>query len=225
MDSPFQKTTYLDFHNHKKRRKLNENITEITSVHYGKNTEYELFTIGKHPWWTTEELSPEEVAYFKGCLSQKNCLGIGEVGLDKLNGPELLIQRKVLESQLKLANKLQKPVIIHCVRAFDTLLKIKKDFPKIPNWCVHGFSRHAILAEQLIHQGFYISLMPVREVTNKYISLLKSLPEDRFFLETDSMPNIKIEDIYLQASKIREVSQETLQKQLVKNAEKFFGYE
>ncbi|MDY0780486.1 TatD family hydrolase [Tenacibaculum sp. IB213877] len=222
---PFENITYLDFHTHRMCRQNDAEILEIVSIHLGKETEYDWYTVGKHPWWTEEVLSEDEKGQFLAHLSNKYCLAIGEIGLDKLKGPELTKQLEIFKSVLAVANEHQKPVIIHCVRAFDSLIKVKKEFPDIPNWYIHGFSRHTELAKQLIDQGFYLSIMPVFEVTEKYQTLLQSLPKDRFFLETDSMPNIKIEDIYLQASKILNVSQETLQQQIIQNAKTFFGYE
>ncbi|TYP99858.1 TatD DNase family protein [Tenacibaculum adriaticum] len=224
-ENPFENINYLDFHTHKMRRQSEANISEIVSIHLGKETEHSLYTIGKHPWWTEEVLSKEELNTLTLHLSSEHCLAMGEMGLDKFKGPELSKQIEILKSQLVLANALKKPVIIHCVRAFDQLIQIKKEFPHIPNWCIHGFSRHPELAKQLIHQGFYISLIPVLQPTEKYKTLLTSLPLDRFFLETDSMPNISIENIYLQAAKILNISVETLIKQINKNAITFFNHE
>lgn len=225
MKSPFQSTKYLDFHTHRLRRQACKNITEIVSIHLGKETEHDLYTIGKHPWWTEEVLSEYEKTALKAHLSNKRCLAMGEIGLDKFKGPEISKQINILKSQLTIASELEKPVIIHCVRAFDSLIKLKKEYPQIKNWCIHGFSRHTKLAKQLIDQGFYISLMPLIKPLEKYINILKSLPLDRFFLETDSMPNISIEILYLQAAKTLDLTVEELKTQLYKNAIIFFNHE
>lgn len=223
MNSFFDSNTYLDFHTHRLRRKDDVNITEIISLHLGKNTEHKLFTIGKHPWWTKEILSEEEKNQFREILTQKNCLAMGEMGLDKLKGVEIDEQQLIFKSQLKIAQELNKPVIIHCVRAFDKLIKIKREFSQITNWCVHGFSRHSELAKQLLHEGFYLSLMPVKEITLKYVDLVQSLPLEKFFLETDSMPNTEIETIYLQVANIKNISVENLKHQMNANAKVFFN--
>lgn len=215
--------TYLDFHTHQIRRKNSTNIVEIVSLHLGKHTKHNWFTIGKHPWWSNEILSTDEEQELTKILMSKKCLAMGEMGLDKLKGVDINKQIEIFKSQLNLANKLQKPVIIHCVRSFDNLIKIKKQYPKIKNWCIHGFSRHKTLAEQLINQGFYISLMPVYKITEKYIELVRFLPLKKMFLETDSMPTIKIEDIYLQVAKIKNISVDELKKQLNSNAHFFLA--
>lgn len=223
MNTIFTTNKFLDFHTHSLQRKDSPNITEIVSLHLGKEKEHELFTIGKHPWWTISILTSAEKQELLQLLSLKKCLAMGEMGLDKLKGEPMEIQIEIFKELLNIAVETEKPVIIHCVRAFDKLIKLKRTYPKIKNWCVHGFSRHAELAKQLIHEGFYISLMPVKEITQKYIELVEYLPSEKFFLETDSMPNTKIEDIYLQVARIRKISVEELKLQMTKNAIVFFN--
>lgn len=132
------------------------------------------------------------------------------------------VQMDILRSQLQIAQELGKSVIIHCVRAFDQLIQIKKEFPKIDNWCVHGYGRHAVLARQLINQGFYLSLMPSAPL-EKYEDLFSAIPHDRIFLETDSMPNVSIEEIYLRVSKLTGLTLPELCKQMNNNAREFFN--
>lgn len=218
----FQKTNFLDFHTHKLRRQNDAHITEIVSIHLGNEIAHNLYTIGKHPWFTDSKLSDKEKEALKTHLQQENCLALGEVGLDKLKGASLNIQKDILRNQLIIASELNKPVIIHCVRAFDQLLQVKKEFPTLKKWCIHGYARHAKLAAQLINQGFYLSLMPVVNPSESYIELLRSLPIEKLFLETDSMQNITIEQLYLQASKIIDISVDELKSQLMQNAENFF---
>lgn len=222
MNILFAPYKYLDFHTHRLCRKNETNIIEIVSLHFSEKKEHNYFTVGKHPWLTTSVLSLEEEKELIKLLTLKKCLAIGEIGIDKLKGVPMELQIKIFKNLLKIAEKIKKPVIIHCVRAFDKLIKIKREYPKIQKWCVHGFSRHSQLAKQLIHEGFYLSLMPVPEVTQKYIDLVKSLPIEKFFLETDSMPNTKIENIYLQVAKIKNISTDQLKKQIMQNATLFF---
>ncbi len=223
--SLFKHTSFLDFHTHSLKRESEKNITEIVSLHLGQEKEHHYFTIAQHPWFTEKNPSSLEVEILKEKLKQPNCLAMGEMGLDNIKGPDLDIQMNILRNQLQIAEELDKPVIIHCVRAYDQLYQIKKEFPSIKKWCIHGYARHATLALQLIHQGFHLSLMPVFTITDKYKKLLREIPLDKFFLETDSMPNIQIEDIYLQAANILEVPLSTLQEQIIHNAESFFNHE
>lgn len=223
---PFNKLVYLDFHTHKSRYKGNDKVVEIVSFHLGMEHPHEgLYTIGKHPWWTDAVLTIGEVAELTNHFNSTNCLALGEMGLDKLKGSPLAVQMDILRSQLSIAAALNAPVIIHCVRAYNQLLQIKKEFPSIKKWCVHGFGRNVTLAQQLVNEGFYLSLMPNIRPIDKLNELLHGIPRDRLFLETDSMSQISIEDIYLQASKMLNIPLEELQVQMMQNASNFFGNE
>lgn len=223
ISSIFDPTKYLDFHTHRLWRKDREDILEIVSLHLGKERPHDLFTIGKHPWWTDVVLSDSEKQELSLRLSEDHCLAMGEMGLDNLKGVNMELQIEILKSQLDLAQEMQKPVIIHCVRAYDQIQQVKKQYPHLKKWCIHGYARHIILAEQLIKQGFYLSIMPSFRNQEVYFKLIKNLPIEKFFLETDSMPNVSIEEIYLQVAEIKNISVEVLKAQMMKNAIKFFG--
>lgn len=217
----FDEPTILDFHTHSMRNADNPLVQEIISVHLGQQKDYHFFTMGMHPWWTDQPVTPTQKAKLVSYLNQEKCLAMGEMGLDNLKGPDMNTQMDILRSLLAIANDLEKPVIIHCVRAFDQFLKIKKEFPAIPNWCIHGYGRHSILARQLIDQGCYLSLMPSKD--EKYAEWFEQLPHDRIFLETDSMPNVSIIEVYDQVSKTTSIGLEALKQQMNYNAKAFFG--
>ena len=218
--SIFHETNILDFHTHKMRHEKREDILEIVSIHLGQDREKKHFTVGLHPWWTESVVSPEQKIALQDLLSNPYCLAMGEMGLDKLKGPTMSEQMYFLRSQLKIAEEMSKPVIIHCVRAFNQLIEIKKEFPSIKKWCVHGYGRHSILAKQLIAQGFYLSLMP--SIEDKYLDWFTCLPNNKLFLETDSMPETDIQEIYHKVARLTGRSIEELQAQMNKNASDFF---
>ncbi len=212
--------TYINFHTHKPTNDLN--VFEIMSVHFDDNFQLkkEYFTLGKHPWWTKNKLTLNEKQEFLQLAKSEYCLGIGEIGLDKLKGETIAVQLQVFKELLQVASQVKKPVIIHCVKAFDKLIQVKKEFPNIKNWCVHGFSRHSQLANQLIKNGFYLSVVATENITSKYVELIKNIPLDRLFLETDDT-DLDIKDIYLQVANIRNISVEELQIQMIANLSEF----
>lgn len=217
----FPDNQFLDFHTHSPRYTDRKDVMEIVSIHLGKDRPHQYFTIGMHPWWTEQPISSTERQQLERLLGDPFCLGMGEMGLDNLKGPVITMQMEVFRSLLRVAQDLDRPVVIHCVRAVDQLVKIRKEFPSIRRWCIHGYGRHAILAKQLIDQGFYLSLMPGLPPT-KCEELFRVLPSDRWFLETDSMPNVSIEEIYLQAAKILGIGIPELCQQMNSNARTFF---
>lgn len=212
---------FLDFHTHNLRHADMGDFTEIVSIHLGQEKPPQYFTVGLHPWWTRQVLTIDQKQQLMSILSDPFCLAMGEMGLDNLKGPEMKDQIEILSSQLSIAQDLHKPVIIHCVRAFDQLIKLRRDFPEIKKWCIHGFGRHLILARQLIAQGFYLSIMP-SVGPEKYEAFFKELPNDRLFLETDSMADVRIDQIYLQVSKLLGVEVTQLCNQMNSNARDFF---
>lgn len=219
--SIFQDHTFLDFHTHRMRHETDGDVIEIVSLHLGQHKPSKFFTVGLHPWWTTSPLDEAQRTSLVPLLSDPACLAMGEMGLDQLKGPPMAVQMDILRSQLHIAQSLNKPVIIHCVRAYDQLLRIKKEFPGITKWCVHGYGRHAILARQLIDQGLYLSLMPT--VAAKYVDWFGSLPHDRLFLETDSMPDTDITTVYANVAGLTGMRITDLQHQMNSNARTFFG--
>lgn len=214
---------YIDFHTHRSKYSHRTDVIEIVSKHLDKFTPDEWYTIGKHPWWTSNIPSEVELRALKCHLQKSSCLALGEIGLDNLIDTPMQTQMEIVETMLHLLHDLNKPVVIHCVRAYDQLMRIKKTFSKISTWCIHGYARHATLAAQLIQAGFYISLMPPKRIDRKYIELVQSIPLEKCFLETDSMPDVHIESIYLQVAKIRNVPMKVLQIQMIENAKRFFG--
>ncbi|MBL3657148.1 TatD family hydrolase [Fulvivirga sediminis] len=221
-DSIFTSEHYLDFHTHSMRHVDEEDVMEIVSIHPGKDREKKYYTVGMHPWWTERPIDELQKQELKQWLRDERCLAMGEMGLDNLKGPDMTKQMDILRSQLALAQELNKAVIIHCVRAYDQLIHIKKEFPKIKKWCVHGYGRHAILAQQLIDQGFYLSIMPTVK-PERYESLFHELPHGKLFLETDSMPNVSIKNVYSQLSKITGIDEIDLCRQMNSNAKEFFS--
>ena len=117
-----------------------------------------LYSAGIHPWATTcaDELD-ELFAGLADLLTHPDVVAIGECGLDRLRGGNLDLQTEVLLRHLTLAESHARPVILHCVRAFDLLLQIKKTQNLSVPLIVHGFRGRAALACQLLNAGFDLS--------------------------------------------------------------------
>jgi TatD DNase family protein len=222
MKPTFHDSHYLDFHTHSMRHADRADVMEIVSLHLGKDKLHQYCTVGLHPWWTAQPVTVDQRKDLERLLADSHCLAMGEMGLDNLKGPTMNVQMDILRSQLVIADEFEKPVVIHCVRAFGQLGEIKKEFPGIEKWCVHGYGRHATLAKQLIDQGFYLSLMPGLPPA-KYTELFDRLPHDRLFLETDSMPDVSIMEVYETVAQLMGMDLSHLQTQMNSNAKDFFG--
>ena len=152
-------------------------------------------------------------------------LGIGECGLDKAIACDLAVQLEVFISQIGLAEKFRKPLIIHCVRAYNELLQCKKHSRSSVPWIIHGFTGKPELARQLIRQGFYLSFGPaLLHDKSNLCKVLAEMPLDRLFLETDAA-EVSISEIYAGAAKTLGLELETLQQQLLSNFHRVFFHE
>ncbi len=153
------------------------------------------FSVGIHPWDAAKTIS---VAELEKQVVHENCIAIGECGLDKLKGPDLEQQKTIFEFQLQLAVKYHKPVIIHCVKAFDELIHICEPYHKKTHLIIHGFNKSTQLAQQLVEQGFYLSLGVA--LLNKESTGFSGIPLKKLFLETDTHESVLIEEVYKIAS-------------------------
>ncbi|MBL0099741.1 MAG: TatD family hydrolase [Saprospiraceae bacterium] len=169
---------YIDFHTHSLRQ---ADTIEVVSLHNDQQKVVKLYTIGFHPCWTTSLLTDLQLTYLaQKFTSDANCLGIGECGLDHLKGTTLDIQEEIFLRQILVANHLNAPVIIHCVRTFDRLLSMRKKYGHTP-WAVHGFVRNKILAKQILDAGICISVAPHPKMNSTFEDTLSYLPIDKIF--------------------------------------------
>lgn len=162
------------------------------------------YSIGIHPWYIEENRLELDLKIIEEKIQTPNCLAIGECGLDKKIEQPLALQLLVFEKQLALAQKYKKPVVIHCVAAFQELITLKKKMKISVPMIIHGFAKKAPLAAQLIKEGFYLSFGKDLMQNPALQSVFKNTPNDRFFLETDIM-NRTIGDVYDAASNYKEL--------------------
>ena len=154
-------------------------------------------------------------------IQHQNCLAIGECGLDKVIDIDLKLQKKVFISQLDIAVKFQKPVIIHCIKAFDELIEICSTYhSKIP-LIIHGFNKSQQLAKQLIDKGFYISLN--HSVFKKEGFDFCIIPIEKLFLETDNQESILIKEVYQKAADCFHIQTDDLKEKIYSNFTTLFN--
>jgi len=180
------------------------------------------FTIGIHPWFLTEDNLEGQFSTVRELANLPGILAIGEAGFDRLKGPSSEIQRKAFEDQVILSEELKMPVIIHCVRAWDEILAVHKKLRPKMNWMIHGFRGQIGLANQLLSKGMFLSFWFDFVIRPEAGVLLKQLPKDRIFLETDGA-DIDINDIYSKVAIDLNMSVEELKTNIFTNFNEFFG--
>ncbi|WP_119791081.1 TatD family hydrolase [Flavobacterium anhuiense] len=195
---------YFNFHTHQFTNQ--ETVLELVNQ-YPKDFDASIpfYSIGIHPWYIDKNRLDEDLKIIEEKLQTKNCLAIGECGLDKRIEVPFDLQVSVFEKQLELAEKFKKPVVIHCVAAFQEVMAIKKKMKINVPMIIHGFSKNSQLAEQLITAGFYLSFGKYLVKNPDLKPVFQNIPNDRFFLETDIMEE-SIMQVYELASDYKELN-------------------
>lgn len=173
------------------------------------------YSIGIHPLFIDKNRLESDFKILEEKLSLPECLAVGECGLDKRSETAFEIQLHVLEKQLLLAEKYQKPVVIHCVHAFQELVELKNKLKITIPILIHGFSKKEQLAKQLLDNGFYLSFGKNLLRNPELESVFVNTPDHRFFLETDMIEE-GIHEVYVLASKYKKITMAELQ-QIISN--------
>ena len=162
------------------------------------------YSIGIHPWYIDENRLESDLKTIDEKLQLKECLALGECGLDKRIEVPLSLQIEVFEKQIELAEKHQKPLILHLVVAFQELIEIKNRLKISVPIIIHGFSKNEQVANELIKNGFYLSFGKYLLRNPELESVFKSVPNDKFFLETDTIDE-NLEEVYQLAAKYKSI--------------------
>ncbi|PTT13328.1 hydrolase TatD [Flavobacterium sp. HMWF030] len=185
---------FFNFHTHQFTNQ--SNILELVNQYpQDFDASIPFYSIGIHPWYIKEAQIDTDLKIIEEKLQTKNCLALGECGLDKRIEIPLDQQILVFEKQLALAEKYNKPVVIHCVAAFQEVIEIKKRLKISSPMIIHGFSKNSQIASQLIKEGFYISFGKYLLKNPDLKAVFQNVPNDRFFLETDTIEE-SIQQVY-----------------------------
>lgn len=215
---------YIDFHNHSNRS--NSNIVSVRSFLIDefieqKNT-YCNCSVGVHPWQSSDENVSSMLSNLEQIALVHNVIAIGEIGLDRLRGADLQTQIELFKKQIDIAERVQKPVVIHCVRSFSEIQELQKKIKPTTPWVIHNFMGNIQIAQSLVKQGFYLSFCIAFAKNPKIAEALKSSPLDRIFFETDDFIE-NVEEVYTAAAKCLQMDLNELKVQIEKNFETFFG--
>ena len=179
------------------------------------------YSIGIHPWYIVENRLESDLQFMEQKLQLPECWALGECGLDKRIDIPMALQTEVFEKQIALAEKYHKPLVLHLVAAYQELIAIHKKRPiKVPV-ILHGFSKNEQTAKSLLDCGFYLSFGKYLLRNLELAAVFQSVPNDRFFLETDTIEETLIE-VYDKASVIKALSLTELKKQVASNWSKVF---
>jgi TatD DNase family protein len=219
-----QQGDYIDMHTHGGKPAEGIFLIESLMAHEGKMPQEVSgvgYTYGIHPWFLTDKNYEQLLISVEKSVSFPNILALGEAGFDKLRGPSAELQLKVFSEQVSIAETFRKPVIIHCVKAWDELLSAQKKLKPRTPWMIHGFRGSVEMAKQLLSKGMHLSIWFDYVMRSESTELLKSLSPGRIFLETDGA-DIDIRNIYEKVARDLDMSVDELKSVVLSNFMNFF---
>src|SRR6516165_8485212 len=202
---------YQDAHNHLQHAALRPHWTEILSTvralpvnrmvvngttesdwekvaEMAKELSFVIPSFGLHPWFLPDR-SKDWAEVLRAYLTQTSC-AVGEAGLDLwMRNSDLQLQKQILRTHLELAAEFQRPITIHCLRAWSELLELLATVP-IPNcgFLLHSYSGPARMIDKFLPLGSYFSFSGYFLSRGKEpkAQTFREVPYDRLMGETDA---------------------------------------
>ena len=144
---------------------------------------------GIHPWYAKSCSKIELMSLGQFIKEKKEAgikFGIGETGLDKTGrNPDIEDQKGFFAFHLWLAEQYKVPVAVHCVHAWGPLLEILSEVPDDLPVLMHSYSGSIETAKILLKRNTFFSFSPEVRNVGKHLEVLRQLPLERIFLETD----------------------------------------
>jgi TatD DNase family protein len=163
------------------------------------------YSIGIHPWYIDEKRLESDLACITEKLQLAPCLALGECGLDKRIDIPMSLQISVFKEQLEIVKQTKKPIVLHCVAAFDEMIAIKKEMKLENPMIIHGFSKNEQVAQLLLNNGFYLSFGKYLLRNTEMEKVIKFAFENQILLETDTIEE-SIYEVYEKAAAVKGIS-------------------
>ena len=173
--------TILDFHTH--RPDASAALIAVDPRRFDPQPG-KWYSVGFHPWDDVNMLTAGDFDLLRQCATHPQVLAIGETGMDRLRGGDLVEQEAAFIRHLQLARELGKPVVVHNVRATREILDARHragldDVTLV----IHGMRGNAHVARTLLDAGCYLSFGPRFNAAAVLVT-----PLDRLLIETDDSP-------------------------------------
>jgi TatD DNase family protein len=211
---------FIDIHTHLSHREWD--IVAVRNIYPGGAipafTGKDFFSVGLHPWEIkTRDENNESLVMMEDALEFDHVIFVGECGLDKLAETDFEEQLRVFEAQAFIAEEFKKPLIIHCVKAYNGIIGIyNKIHPSVP-WIFHAYSGNQEISRQLIKRNIFFSFGEVLFNDNaKAIDSFRYLPLNKIYFETDEGER-GIKEIYEKGAVLKDIGVEELKRSVWNN--------
>ena len=169
-------------------------ITDI-HTHNAQTNAQTIKTEGIHPWQALDG----DISAVESVIAEIDA--IGEIGLDFACDVSREAQTRIFKAQLALAEQHKKAVVLHCVRAFEEVMKILSEY-HLKTVIFHGFIGSKEQAQRAVKQEYYLSFGERTFRSPKTIEAMCSTPLSSLFVESDESVT-PIEDSYEKIAELR----------------------
>ena len=213
-------TRYINIHGHRQASSIEEWVMMnlMAKDFPPEDIENGYYSVGFHPYNVGKVNEEETLKRVRLAVEHPRVLAIGEIGLDKSIKAPMEDQKRIFETQVRIAESANLPVVLHVVKAFNEMVEFMKTHrPTVP-MIIHGYNGSTQMAEDLESAGYIISFgEAITREHSRIIEALQKVPVEKLFLETDE-GDMDIREIYHFAATVKGVSVEDLRVQIFDNA-------
>ena len=159
-------------------------------------------------------------------LDKDKIFAIGEVGIDLKEPKELEKQTQIFEKVIKLAMKIDKPLIVHSRKAEEECIQTLERL-KARKVIMHCFSGNMNLVKQIVGNGWFLSIPANVKYSEHFQNIAKLVSLDNLFCETDSPylhpekkennEPVNVIESYMKISEINDISLEEVKEKIWNN--------
>ncbi|MBQ8736446.1 MAG: TatD family hydrolase [Bacteroidaceae bacterium] len=153
--------------------------------------------VGLHPWKIGKDWAAGKEV-MRNVVCNTNVQMVGECGIDRVvlkgksdAGKLLDCQIEAFRWQAEIAEELRKPMILHCVKGVDEILKVRSELKPLQKWILHGFRGGVVQASQLMDKGIELSFGLHHDTE----AVRMAFSEGKLWIETDDS-GCDVRDIY-----------------------------
>ncbi len=143
---------------------------------------------GLHPW-RVKTRSADWHIRLRELLDASPASSIGECGLDLwMENADLAEQLQILQVHFGLSRELEKPLTLHCLKAWPQLLQALQQTKPLPPFLLHSFGGPLAMIPALVKLGAHFSLSGyfLQERKQKALHAFAHIPANRIHVESDA---------------------------------------
>jgi len=204
---------FIDLHTHSDR--IEKGIVTVRNIYPGESfaafSGRNFYSMGLHPWHIkSEEENNELLRMIEEALDFDHVCFIGECGLDKNSPNDFEEQKRVFHAQAIMAEEFEKPLIIHCVKAYNEIQEFRNEIhPNMP-WIMHGYNSSIEQSVQMAKMGIMFSFGEnLYRPNSKAVESFRHLPLEKIFFETDEYDG-DVECMYEKGAELKNIPVENL---------------